>query len=129
MKSKTKIEQQSQKKGNPILVETLRSAKKAGSEFWLQTASILAGPRRNKIAVNLDDIERFTKEGDTIIVPGKVLSQGEVSKKIAVVAFTFSEKAREKLSKTKSHATTILDEIKKNPEGKGLKMFSRMEAE
>lgn len=124
VKSKTKIAKQSEKKGNFVLVETLRSAKKAGSPFWLQTASILSAPRRNKIAVNLNEIEKATKEGDSVVVPGKILSQGEVSKKVAIVAFAFSGKAKEKLLKTKSQAVTILDEIKKNPEGKGLRLFS-----
>ena len=123
MKSKTKIEKQSQRKGNPILVETLRAAKKAGGEFWMKAAAVLSGPRRNKVAVNLGDIEALTSEGDSIVVPGKILSQGEISKKIAIVAFAFSEKAREKLLKTKSHAVSILDEIKKNPEAKGLRLI------
>ena len=123
MKSKTKIEKQSQKKGNPILVETLRAAKKTGAPFWLQAAGVLSGPRRRKIAVNLGDIEKATKEGDSIVVPGKILSQGEISKKIAVVALAFSEKAKEKLLKTKSQAINIIDEIKKNPEAKGLKFI------
>jgi len=35
MKSKTKIEKQSWRKGNPMLVETIRAAKKTGSDFWL----------------------------------------------------------------------------------------------
>ena len=120
MKSKTKIEKQSLKKGNPILVETLRAAKKTGNEFWMKAAGVLSGPRRNKVAVNLDEIEAATSEGDSIVIPGKILSQGEISKKIAIVAYAFSEKAREKLLKTKSHAVSILEEIKKNPEAKGL---------
>ncbi len=123
IKSKTKIEKQSLRKGNPILVETLRLAKKTGSDFWLQAAGILSGPRRNKIAVNLNDIEAITKEGDSVFVPGKILSQGEVSKKIAIVAFAFSEKAREKLLKVKAQAINMLDEIKKNPDAKGLRFF------
>jgi len=67
----------------------------------------------------------MTKEGDSIVVPGKVLSQGELSKKVAIVAFAFSDKTREKLLKTKSQAITMLEEIKKNPEAKGLKVFGK----
>jgi large subunit ribosomal protein L18e len=125
MKSKTKIEKQSQKKNNPILVETIRAAKKTNSKFWLEIASVLSSPRRNAIALNLNEIEKITKEGDSIVIPGKILSQGEVSKKIAVIAFNFSEKAREKLLKTKSPAVNIIDEIKKNPEAKGLKKIEK----
>ena len=125
MKSKTKIEKQSQRKNNSELVETIRAAKKTGSEFWMQIASILSGPRRAKIAVNLNEIEKSAKEGDSIVVPGKVLSQGEISKKIALVAFSFSEKTKEKLLKTKSQAITVMEEIKKNPQGKGLRMLGK----
>lgn len=123
MKSKTKIENQSQKKNNPMLVETIRAAKKTGNELWVQVAGILVGPRRSHVAVNLDQIEKQTKEGDSVVVPGKVLSQGEISKKIAIIAFNFSEKSREKLLKTKSQAVVMLEEIKKNPGAKGLKII------
>ena len=125
MKSKTKIGKQSERKGNPLLIETLRAAKKTNNELWLKVASLLSGPRRQKVVANLDEIEKITKEGDSIVVPGKILSQGEISKKIAVVAFAFSEKAKEKLLKTKSHAVGILDEIKKNPGAKGLRMIGK----
>jgi large subunit ribosomal protein L18e len=124
MKSKTKIEKQSQRKGNPVLIETLRAAKKTGNESWLKVAGVLSGPRRERIAINLGDIEKATKEGDSVLIPGKVLSQGEISKKIAVIAFNFSEKAEEKLLKTKSSAISILDEIKKNPPAKGLRILT-----
>ena len=124
VKSKTKIEKQSWKKGNPLLVETIRAAKKTGSALWLQVAGILSGPRRNKIETNLNEIENATKEGDSVVVAGKVLSQGEISKKIAVIAFGFSEKAREKLLKTKSHATAMLEEIKKNPRANGIRILT-----
>ena len=122
-KSKTKIEKQSRRKQNTMLVETLRAAKKTGSNIWIGIASLLSSPRRNKIAVNLGELEKATKEGDSIVVPGKILSQGEISKKIAIIAFAFSEKAKEKLLKTKSQAVNIIDEIKKNPQAKGLKDF------
>ncbi|MCX6749564.1 MAG: 50S ribosomal protein L18e [Candidatus Pacearchaeota archaeon] len=125
VKSKTKIEQQSQKKSNPQLVETIRLAKKTGSKFWLEIAGALSSPRRNAIALNLNEIEKIAKEGDSIVIPGKILSQGELSKKIAVIAFNFSDKAREKLLKTKCLTVNILDEIKKNPEAKGLKIIGK----
>ena len=125
MKSKTKIEKQSWRKGNPMLVETIRAAKKTGSNFWLKIAGILSGPRRSKTEINLNEVENSTKEGDSVVFPGKVLSQGEISKKIAVIAFGFSEKAREKLLKNKSHVLSILEEIKKNPDAKGLKFLEK----
>jgi large subunit ribosomal protein L18e len=122
MKSKTKIEKQSQKKRNSDLVETIRLAKK--SKAWIKEADILSRPRRKSISLNLSEIDDKTKTG-VAVVPGKVLSQGELNKKIKVVALAFSEKAKEKLTKSKNHPTFILEEIKKNPSAKGIKILEK----
>ncbi|MFH1326775.1 MAG: uL15 family ribosomal protein [archaeon] len=114
MKSKTKIEKQTKKKHNPELVETIRLAKK--SKAWLKVASILSSSRKNKIQINLNEIK------EDVVVPGKVLSQGEIGK-TKVVAFSFSEKAKEKIVKAGGKTINILDEIKSNPEMKGLKIL------
>ena len=122
VKSKTKIEKQTQGKRNQKIVDTIRAAKKG--EKWLKVAGILSGPRRSRTSLNLTDIEKNSKEGDTVVIPGKVLSQGEINKKIKVVALGFSEKAKEKLMKSKSDPTSILEEIKKNPEAKGVRILT-----
>ncbi len=121
MKSKTKIDEQAKRKRNPEVVETIMKAKK--SKKWLNIAHILSSPRSNKICVNLDKIERETKEGDTVIVPGKVLAKGDISKKIRVVALSFSEEAKEKLENIKGEIRTILEEMKLNPNAQGVKII------
>lgn len=123
MKTKTKIEKQLRKKSNNELVETIIAAKK--NEKWMDVARILSMPRRDSTEMNLDEIDRNSKDGETMVVPGKVLSQGEVNKKIRIVAFGFSEKAREKLLKSKIQTSSILEEIKKNPEGKGIRIIKK----
>jgi large subunit ribosomal protein L18e len=123
MKSKTKIEWQTQKKANKELVETIIAAKK--KEKWLEIAGILSRPRRKAVNLNLGEINEKSEAGDTVIVPVKVLSQGEIDKKIKIVALGFSEKAMEKLLKFKTQSSSILEEIKKNPEAKGFKLFIR----
>ncbi len=121
MKSKTKIEKQTKRKTSSDLVETIRSAKK--NEKWLEIASLLSTSRKKRSEVNLDEIDKKAKEGDIIVIPGKVLSRGELNKKIKVVAFGFSESAREKLLNSKCEAIYINEEIKKNPEAKGIKIL------
>ena len=121
MKSKTTIEKELQRKTNALLVKTIISAKK--NDKWLKVAEILSGPRRNIVNLNLKKIDEESKTGETIIVPGKVLSQGEITKKIKIAALSFSEKAKEKLLKSKSDILNILEEIKKNPEAKGIKIL------
>ena len=114
MKTKTKIGKQIQKKSSKELVETIIAAKKKNK--WLKIARILSGPRRKAVSLNLGEINENSKDGEIIIVPGKVLSQGEISKKVKIVALGFSEKAKEKLLKSKIPSSSIIEEIKKNPD-------------
>ncbi len=121
MKTKTKIGKQLKRKTNNRLVETIVASKK--NSKWLEIANILSQPTRKRIIVNLDKIEQETKEGDTVLVPGKVLGVGNVSKKIRVVALGFSESAKEKLKKFKGEIVTILEELNKNPGFQGIKII------
>ena len=123
MKTKTKIDKQLRKKFNKELIQTIIAAKK--KDKWLEVAGILSGPRRKAMSLNLEEINENSKDGETIIVPGKVLSQGEVSKKIKIVARNFSEKAKEKLLKSKTPFSSIIEEIKKNPDIKGGRILTK----
>ena len=116
MKSKTKISKQLERKTNPELSETILLAKK--SSAWLEVASLLSGPRKNRANLNLNEIEKKAGNFKIVLIPGKVLSQGEISKKIKVVALSFSKKAREKLLKAGCEVKNILEEIKSNPNAK-----------
>ncbi len=119
-KSKTKIGKQIEKKTDVELVETVINAKKTNG--WKKIADILSGPRKNFSNFNLDEISHEGKE-EIIVIPGKVLSQGEYSGKARIVALKFSEKAKEKLLKSKIQTSSIVEEIKKNPTAKGIKIL------
>ncbi|MBD3247256.1 50S ribosomal protein L18e [Candidatus Pacearchaeota archaeon] len=120
-KTKTKIEKQLRKKTNPVLVNTIIAAKK--NPKWTKIAGILSGPGRIKTCINLSEIDKKTKKGEKIVIPGKVLSQGDVSKKIKISAFKFSKRAEEKLKKAGCETNTILNEIKSNPDAKDIKVI------
>lgn len=121
MKSKTKINKQLRKKRNPFLVDTIIDTRK--NDKWMRVSEILSSPRKNKLEKNLDTINKESKEGDTIVIPGKVLSVGELNKKIKVVAFSFSENAKNKILKSGGKISTIVEEIKKNPKAEGVKIL------
>ncbi len=123
MKSKTKIGKQIKRKTNPELVETIKAARE--NKTWMGVAAILSGPRSNFVNLNLGEIDSQAKDGEIIVIPGKVLSQGEITKKIKIIALNFSEKAKEKLEKAKISYSSIIEEIKKNPEGKKMKVLKR----
>lgn len=120
--SKTKIKFNSKKKTNPEVAETLSAALK--NKGWIKIAKIIAGPRRKYSEVTLNEINKLTTAGDTVVVIGKVLSTGELTKKVRICAFNASAKVSDKLKASKSEIVTILDEIKKNPKAEGLKLIN-----
>ena len=93
-----------------------------GTSLWKRVAKDLKKPSRQRREVNLYKIEKYGKEGETIIVPGKVLSQGELNKKINVAAFNFSKSAEETINKV-AKAMSIQELIKSNPEGKKVRIL------
>ncbi len=117
--SKTKIEEKALRKTNKDFAKLINKIKKVNLEF----AYYLALPKRKRIEKNLEEINKKTKENEVVFVPGKVLSSGELTKKIKIVSWKFSEKALEKIKNYKSEAVLIEEELKKNPELKGVKLL------
>ena len=123
MKTKSQIEKQLHKKTNSKLVETIIACKK--NKNWIKIAEILAGPRKNRINLNLEELDKKIENEKIVVIPGKVLSQGELDKKIKIVALGFSEKTKEKIKKSGSEGITIIEEIKNNPDAKGIKIITK----
>ncbi|MBU0761326.1 MAG: 50S ribosomal protein L18e [Nanoarchaeota archaeon] len=119
--SKTKIKERTRRKTNPVLVETLQAAIK--NPAWTDVAKLLSGPTRKQTSKNLFEIDKETTAGDTVIIVGKVLSKGELTKKVRICALAISEKAQEKLKPTKSEIVSILKEITKNKKAEGVRIL------
>lgn len=58
---------------------------------------LISKPKRKRIGVNIAKLEKFSKDGENVIVPGKVLGRGSMTKKINVAAVGYSEEAAGKL--------------------------------
>jgi large subunit ribosomal protein L18e len=112
---------------NPELVELIRDLKKQSqesqTELWRKLAERLAISKRNRIAVNVSRLNRYTKEGETVVVPGKVLGAGKTDHPLTVAAFAFSEVAQSKIQTSKGDCLSIRDLMKKNPTGKNVKLM------
>ena len=87
------------------------------TKIWKRIAVDLEKPTRQRRIVNLSRINRFTKEKETIIVPGKVLAAGELGHAVTVAAFNFSQEAKEKIKKANGSAMTIPELMQKKPKG------------
>lgn len=121
MISKTKMKERAGKKGNPEMKKLVDALKK-GNAFWIQVAYHLTRPRRQGVSVNIGKLNGMTKENDIVIIPGKLLSGGELDHKVTVSAFSCSEKAKEKMKGSK--LVSIEDMFKANKDGKGVKLIA-----
>jgi large subunit ribosomal protein L18e len=119
--SKTSLKQRIHRKTNPQLAATIFLVSK--NPAWFKFAKLFSESTRKHSSVNLGQIDAQTSMGDTIIVPGRVLGVGEITKKVRICSFGISKEARENLKKTRSEWIHVLDEIKKNPKAEGLKVI------
>ncbi len=117
--SKTKIENRMRSKRNPILVNTVVTLKKTNPTV----AKLLVRPVKKAMSINLSELDRIVKDGESVLISGKVLSSGDLTKKVKIVAWSVSEKAKEKIKEAKSEFVSIVEETKKNPELKGLRII------
>ena len=106
-----------------MICELKTAAIKHNAAIWKRIADDLSQSSRRRSIVNLININKFTKDNETIIVPGKVLGDGDLSHKVTVAAWNFSESAIDKLNKTGSKTITINDLMKNNPSGKGVRII------
>ena len=86
---------------NPELIRAVKMLKKrsksTGERLRKYAAEKLMKPKRRRVEVNVSRINRYTKEGETVLVPGKVLGAGVIDHPVTVAAFGFSKKAVEKI--------------------------------
>jgi large subunit ribosomal protein L18e len=121
MLTRTTVKSRVERKTNPLVADTLRAALK--QKAWFGLAKILSSSTRNFAAANLSQIDKLSKDGATVIVPGKVLGSGAINKKLSVYALSFSSSAEEKLKKAKVTYGTILQAIETNQKGTGVQIL------
>ena len=86
-------------------------------------AKRLERPRVNWAEVNLARIERVVDDGETIVVPGKVLGGGTLSKKVTVASVSWSPSAAQGIVGQGGSITTIADLMEKVPGGSGVRII------
>lgn len=113
--SKRKINGRMKKKTNPILAQAIFIAKKNNQEL----AKELSKPTRQQAKINVGRLNEA--KSDVVLIAGKVLSSGEISKKLKVYALGFSAGAKEKLKKAGCEMKTIIEVLKTLKKGEKLK--------
>ena len=112
---------------NPLLTGLIEDLKKNSVDqkvnLWNKIASDLQRPTRKRRIVNISKINRYSKENETIIVPGKVLGTGILDHKLTISAYQFSDGAKEKLVKAGAKIIPLNELIKESPKGKGIRIL------
>ena len=91
-------------------------------KIWKRIAEDLEKPSRNRRVINIYKLDKYTKDKEFVVVPGKVLGTGSLNHAVDVAAFSFSGDAVKKISE-KGKVLSIRDLMKSNPEGKNVRIM------
>ena len=106
-----------------LISELVKASKEGSSNVWSAVADELSKVRRNRREVNVHRLEKYTGEGDIVVVPGKVLGDGSLTHKVDVAAYRFTVGAEKKIKDAGGKAMSITELIKKNPKGAKVKLI------
>jgi large subunit ribosomal protein L18e len=111
---------------NPFLRSAIESMRKKGKEsakIWDEVARKLNKPTRSRVEVNVAEIARHAKEGETVVVPGVVLSSGNINKKVSVAAWRFTNSAEKKIREAGGKTLSIEELREQNPKGANVRIM------
>ena len=82
-----------------LITKLEMTSRKTKKNIWKDLANRLESPTRNNTVVNVAKIDKLAKQfkGKTLVIPGKLLSLGNLEEKVTVVAVSASTKAIEKI--------------------------------
>jgi len=112
---------------NPRLIRMINRLEKASrvnnAPIWRTVAEKLRRPTRTRIEVNLWKIDKYSEGVAAIIVPGKVLGEGEITRPITVAAASFSSTAKRKIEEAGGKAYLLDEYVEENPKGSNTRIL------
>jgi large subunit ribosomal protein L18e len=116
------------RKKNPELHQLMVALRKASqthdAPVWGEVARRLGRSRHQVYPLNVEQVERLAKPTDVIVVPGKLLAEGRLTKPVTVAAFRFSESAKTKIHSAGGTAVSIDELLKALPKGTGVRLLA-----
>ncbi|MEZ5334966.1 MAG: 50S ribosomal protein L18e [Methanolobus sp.] len=124
MSKNTNVKIQERQTLTPVLIAALKEeTRQNGAAIWRDVAKRLEKPGKNHAQVNLSKINRYAKDGETVLIAGKVLGSGLLDKAVTVAAYNFSATAMEKIAEVGGKCLTIEEIMEENPKGSGIKIL------
>lgn len=112
---------------NPVVDETKwilrRAFKSSKAPIWRHLEKEILRARSIRREVNISRLASVTKNGETVVVPGKVLGSGEMDHKLTVYAFSFSERAQKNITDAGGTILGLVELIGSYPDGKGVRII------
>ena len=113
-------------KTNPQLIALIEFLEEAADEheaaIWRDIARRLQKSSQRWAEVNVDEIAKHLNDGETALVPGKVLGSG-IAPKMDVAAFSFSRSAREKIEAAGGTCFSIRDLVEHKSDGRNVRII------
>ncbi|MDX1535139.1 MAG: 50S ribosomal protein L18e [Thermoplasmata archaeon] len=115
------------RKSNPHLIALIDDLKGAAREheapIWRDVALRLARPRRVWAEVNLSRLERHASDGEVLVIPGKLLGTGRLTKALWISAFQSSAAAQSRVEAAGGQLVDLRELVKENPRGSGVRIM------
>ncbi|MGI0071757.1 MAG: 50S ribosomal protein L18e [Thermoplasmata archaeon] len=107
-----------------VVVELRRTAHAQHVALWSAVADRLERARHPGSPLNVGHLERLTEPEETVVVPGKLLADGPLSKPLTVAALSYSAEAASKVRAAGGTALTISELLKTRPDGAGVRLLA-----
>ena len=115
------------RKTNPYIHNLLQDLKRVSREndaaIWRDIARRLEKPLSRWSEVNVGELDRTVKAKETVIIPGKLLGSGIITKPINIAAFNASESAKKKVEDAGGKYMSIGELAVNNPKGSGIRIM------
>jgi large subunit ribosomal protein L18e len=108
---------------NQLISDLYARAEEKDAAIWKTLAVRLSKPASTWSEANLSRIDRLTKKGDVLVIPGKVLGTGTLTHPVEIYAVSASQGAQDAIKKAGGKFGDFNDLINKNPTGKGVRIF------
>jgi large subunit ribosomal protein L18e len=96
------------------------AARSSHKPVYKRAVKMLSRRTNQLVEVNVGKLGSISTEEGLLLVPGKVLGDGEVDKKLHVGAVAFTASAIQKINSAGGEALLIKDFVAKYGEGKGV---------
>ncbi|MFP4403108.1 MAG: 50S ribosomal protein L18e [Candidatus Woesearchaeota archaeon] len=106
-----------------LIINLDKISKDNNIKLWAKIAKDLKKSTRNSKIINLNKINHLTKENDVVVVPGKILGNGELEHKLTIIGLKISSQAKDKLKQSKSEFYLLDEIIQKNPKIKNVRIL------